>query len=154
MAQSITIYSKYSLCLFQEYGSFQYWNHVWAIPCNTVEECDSGLDEDNCQLSNWILEITLASVIFLLFAILFLYLLKYGNSSIQHIEKSTESIQKSSNEKYLHIALLVEHKNYDEIRNLYNNELEIHESEANLICCWKVYTISLPFCTTINSKSL
>ena len=122
------------------------WTHVWAVPCNSIKECERGFDEENCQLPHWVLPVILAGTFGTLCTSLFFYLANHLNFAIRSIKNNInkENIERSPSNRFFQIALMIEQKDYRNIQSIYQKEMDIHGSEAAAICCLKVI---LPFIT-------
>ena len=123
------------------------WKHVYAVPCNGIQECfdgSDGSDESNCQFPSWILPCILAGTILVLFSTLLFYLWNFLNEFIRdltaRIPQTTDNCHYGYH-KLFHIATSVEKEDVKEMKLIYDKEIVIHGNEAIAICCLKVGTV-------------
>ena len=122
------------------------WKHVYAVPCNGIQECSDSSDESNCKFPPWVLPCTLAGTIIVLFSTLLFYLWNFLNDVIRDL---TARIPQNSTDnghyghlKLFNIATSVEKEDFKEIKLIYDKEIVIHGNEAIAICCLKVGTFN------------
>ena len=123
---------------------FDYWNHVWAVPCNGKEECFNGLDEIYCQFQLWILPSILLGFLFILSFTLVFYLYTYLNEFVESTlsKYSQGSINNDCQSKQmLKFAKLVQDKDIEKLKELYHNERDNLGSDAALFCYLKVLNL-------------
>ena len=121
------------------------WKHVYAVPCNGIQECFEGSDERDCKFPPWVLTCTLAGTIIVLFSTLLFYLWNFLNDVIRdltaRIPQTTDNGHYGCH-KVFHIASSVEKEGVKEMKLIYDKEIVIHGNEAIAICCLKVDTFN------------
>ena len=120
------------------------WIHVYAVPCNGIQECSEGSDERDCQFPPWVLPCTLAGTIIVLFSTLLFYLWNFLNDVVRDLTARIPQTNDNGHygyHKLFHIATSVEKEDVKEIRLIYDKEIVIHGNEAIAICCLKVGTL-------------
>ena len=115
-----------------------------STPCDGVIECIDGTDENNCGFPIWLVPSILLTSVILLICFCFISLKIDIKKSINGIklrlesQKCTEIDLPKKSRRQLRIAYFTEVRQYDEIMNLLNREIEYHGSEGGAICCLKV----------------
>ena len=117
---------------------------VWAVPCNNIQECYDGEDENNCKFPFWIIPSILVGTGFVLCLAFATYLYKYSHQDWNNIMQdrrwrlaTQQSTSKESEEAYK-IALIAHGEDLAGIMNIFKTEVETHGSEARAICYLKV----------------
>ena len=117
---------------------------IWAVPCNGIQECYDGEDENNCEFPFWIIPSILAGVVFVLCLAFAAYLYKYSRQDWNEIMQdrrwrlATQQSTSKESEKAFKIAVMAHDEDLDGIMNVFKTEVEKHGSEATNICYLKV----------------
>ena len=126
---------------------------TWAVPCNNIQECYDGEDENGCEFPFWIIpSISFGTGIVLCLAFA-TYLYKYSHQDWNEIMQdrrwrlATQQSTSKESEKAYKIALMVHGENLAGIKNIFRTEVETHGSEATAICYLKV-TVFVVFSKT------
>ena len=115
-----------------------------STPCDGVIECIEGTDENNCGFPIWLVPCILLTSLILLMCFCFFSLRNHIKKSIKGIKLTlkgqnyTQIDLSKQSKSQLRIAYFTEVRQYDEIMNLLNREIEYHGSEGGAICCLKV----------------
>ena len=115
-----------------------------STPCDGVIECIDGTDENNCGFPIWLVPSILLTSVILLMCFCFFSLRNDIKKSINGIklrlkgQTYTQIDLSKQSKRQLRIAYFTEVRQYDEIMNLLNREIEYHGSEGGAICCLKV----------------
>ena len=120
---------------------------TWSTLCNNEMECYGGLDERDCEFSNWLIPSFVCGAAILLCFTLSCYILKAVKRASNEILQdrqwrlvTSQPIDKRV-AKLFKIASLVEKKYFNEIQNILKIEIDIHQNEGEAICYIKVEQI-------------
>ena len=123
---------------------------TWAVPCNSIVECDDGRDEFGCEFPVWLIPSILSAAGAVLNITLFVHLYKsikrtwkkkmqYRNIRFP-IQRPNISMEI---EKLYKTAVLIESGDVDKIHKMYCQELENNGSEGEATCYLKVMEYSI-----------
>ena len=117
---------------------------TWAVPCNNIEECLDGSDENWCKFSSWLVPGILCGAGAVLFVTLFVFLYKFSKNDWNKLMQDRtwrlavkSPISDEINKLYL-IAKFTNNKDVLKVRNILAKEIGIHKNEGRAICCLKV----------------
>ena len=116
---------------YKKDSMYNMWRHVYAVPCDNVEQCQDGSDERYCKLKELLLTILLVLIAVILIGWLCLYL--FYNVNVTNYDSSMVC----QSERMLDISLIVANGDINEIYQLYLTEIEYHGNVANTFCCFK-----------------
>ena len=120
---------------------------TWSTLCNNEVECYNGLDERDCEFSNWLIPSLVCGAAILLWFTLSCYILKTVKRASNEICQdrqwrlvTSQPIDKRV-AKLFKIATLAEKKYSNEIQNILEIEIDTHQNEGEAICYIKVEQI-------------
>ena len=117
---------------------------VWAVPCNNIQECYDGEDENGCKFPFWTIPSILFGTGIILCFTFAAYVNKYSQNDWNEImqdrrwQLATNQSTSEVSEKAYKIALLAHNEDLAEIMDIFRTEVETHGSEATATCYLKV----------------
>ena len=138
----------------------EYFPVTWAVPCNNIQECYYGDDENGCEFPFWTVPSILFGICLALCLTFVAYLYEYSTNDWNEIMQDRRwrlAIQQATckeSEKAYNIALMAHGEDLAGIMNIFTTEIDTHGSEATAICYLKVYTVEffsskINFCLTV-----
>ena len=111
---------------------------TWATPCDGNRECKNVNDEEGCTTPSWLLPVVLFGTGFVLMITLFLHLTKSTSNLMEEIGQTADADNAFRFDRPFYIAILTEMNEVDEIKKVFNREMNIRGSEKEAICYFKV----------------
>ena len=117
---------------------------TWAVPCNNIQECYDGEDENECKFPFWAIPSILFGTGLVLCLTFAAYLYKYSRQDWNEIMQdrrwrlATQQSTSKESEKAYKIAFMAHWEDLEGITNIFKTEVEKHGSEATAICYLKV----------------
>ena len=122
----------------------EYLPVTWAVPCNKIQECYNGDDENGCEFPFWTVPSILCGTCLALCITFVAYLYQYSSNDWNEIMQDRRwrlAIQQKTckeSEKAYNIALMAHAEDLTGIMNIFTSEVDFHGSEATAICYLKV----------------
>ena len=117
---------------------------TWAVPCNKIQECYNGEDENGCEFPFWTVPSILFGTCLALCLTFVAYIYKYSSNDWNKIMQDRRwrlAIQQTTckeSEKAYNIATVAHSEDLAVIMNIFTTEVDTHGSEATAICYLKV----------------
>ena len=127
---------------------------TWSTLCNNEMECYGGLDERDCEFSNWLIPSFVCGAAILLCFTLSCYILKTVKRASNEILQDRQWRRVTSQPidkrvaRLFKIATLAEKKYSNEIQNILKIEIDTHQNEGEAICYIKVEKILISIFTS------
>ena len=114
---------------------------TWATPCDGSRECIDVNDEDGCSTPSWLFPAVLCGTGFVLMFTLFLHLTKSISDLLEEIGHATVVNDAFEFDRLFYIAILTEMEEVDEIKKVFEREINSKGSEKEAICYFKVHNL-------------